>query len=374
MSRTVCLAANCIHYPQQLWPYLNWALSVRATGCEVIWLESLEDEPQGSWLDPAVAALAERLAPYGLAAALSVVTKDGRQVEPTPPSTLPLTSALDADVLLNLAYLAPEHVLRFTRAVFVDLDPGQTQIWAADGDINISGHDLYVSIGEGVESPARRFADGDHRWLYVPTPVALAEWNPSPAPPDEAPYTTISHWWESENIQIDGEWIESSKRAGFEPFLGLPSLTSAPLELALGGLDDDHERRRLERFGWRVRDAEDVVATPESYRDYVVASRGEFSAAKPPYVLLESGWLNDRTASYLATGRPAIVQRTIQRRDSRLPEGEGLVRFETIHEAGAALEAVQSDYTHHARRAREIAQEHFDGARVVTRVLELVLG
>jgi hypothetical protein len=122
-----------------------------------------------------------------------------------------------------------------------------------------------------------------------------------------------------------------------------------------------------------VRRAEDVVATPERYRDYVATSRGEFSAAKPPYVLLESGWLNDRTASYLAAGRPAIVQRTIRRRDSRLPEGEGLLRFETVQQAAAALEAVQSDYALHARRAREIAEQHFDGAHVVTGVLESVL-
>jgi hypothetical protein len=373
MPITVCLAANCIHYPQQLWPYLNWALSLRRAGCEVIWLESLEDDPRGAWLGSAITTLSERLAPYGLAAAVVLVTEDGRPVEPVPRHTLPLAAALEADVLLDLAYLPPELVRGFRRTVFVDLDPGQTQIWAAEGDLDISGHHIYISIGEGVESPGRRFPDAGHRWVYVPTPVALNEWESLPAPGDGAPYTTISHWWDSMSVEIDGEWVESSKQAGFEPLLTLPSLTSAPLELALGGLEDDAERQRLERLGWRVRNAEDVVATPEAYRDYVAGSRGEFSAAKPPYVLLESGWLNDRTASYLAAGRPAVVQRTIRRSDSRLPEGEGLLRFETVREAGAMLEAVQSDYALHARRARELAAEYFDGARVVTRVLELVL-
>ena len=42
MSRTVCLAANCIGYPEgggHLWVYLNWALGLRALGCRVTWME-----------------------------------------------------------------------------------------------------------------------------------------------------------------------------------------------------------------------------------------------------------------------------------------------------------------------------------------------
>lgn len=106
---------------------------------------------------------------------------------------------------------------------------------------------------------------------------------------------------------------------------------------------------------------------------YVHASRGELTAVKPPYVLLRSGWLNERTASYLAAGRPAIVQRTLPQRDSALPDDEGLLRFETLDQAAAALSTVESDYERHARSARRLAEEHFDGRRIATRVLERAL-
>jgi hypothetical protein len=373
MTTTACVVGNSLHYPEQLWPYLNWALSLRSAGCEVIWLEGLEDEPRSDWLDSAVAALLERLQPYGLSDALALVTGGGAAVDPTPAGTLPFEAALSSDVVVDLGYLPPEQVRRFRRSVFVDLDPGQAQLWIAAGEIDVSGHDVHISIGEGVDAPDRPFPDGGVHWVYVPTPVALDVWRPARPARADAAYTTISHWWDVEGVEIDGEWVESSKQAGFEPFLDVAARAPARLELALGGLDDEDERRRLEQLGWSVRDAQSVVSTPQRYLDYVLASRGEFTAAKPPYVRLQSGWLNDRTASYLAAGRPAIVERTIDRRHSRLPDDEGLLRFSTLGEAAAALTAAEDDYERHARRARELAEQHFDGAKIAARVLELAL-
>jgi hypothetical protein len=375
MRTRVCLAGNSIHYPAQLWPYLNWALSLRAAGCEIVWLESLEGSARSAALEVEIAALRERLRPHGLHEALTLVTREGGEVLPTPAGTQPLEAALDAELLIDLGYLPASLARRFARSVFVDLDPGQAQIWADAGDLDISGHDVYISIGEGVEAPGRPFPGAGVEWRYVPTPIALDAWAPAATlAPSSAAYTTISHWWESEDVEIDGRWVENSKRAGFEPFLTLPSLTEARLELALGGLDDEDERRMLESLGWRVRAAEEIVSTPETYREYVYRSRGEFTAVKPPYALLESGWLNDRTASYLAAGKPAIVQRTIAAGNSVLPDDEGLVRFATLSQAADALRAVESDYERHARSARRVAEEHFDGRRIAARVLEYALG
>jgi hypothetical protein len=375
VSPTVCLAGNSIHYPAQLWPYLNWALSLRSAGCELVWLETLEQDASSSpaALSAETGALRSRLEPYDLADTLVLASAEGGQLEPLPSGTVPLEAALGADLLLDLAYLPRPFVERFRRSVFVDLDPGETQIWVAAGELDVAGHDLHISIGEGVEAPDRPFPDGGIEWLYVPSPVALDVWKPAADPPADAPYTTISHWWEDAALELDGEWVENSKRAGFEPFLSLPSRCPAKLELALGGLDDDDERRMLEHHGWIVRDAESVVSTPEGYMQYVHASRGELTAVKPPYVLLRSGWLNERTASYLAAGRPAIVQRTLPQRDSALPDDEGLLRFETLDQAAAALSTVESDYERHARSARRLAEEHFDGRRIATRVLERAL-
>src|ERR687889_798938 len=47
MSVTVCLSTNTtLNYPQgggHLWVFLNWALGLRALGCEVVWLETVSE-------------------------------------------------------------------------------------------------------------------------------------------------------------------------------------------------------------------------------------------------------------------------------------------------------------------------------------------
>ena len=97
-------------------------------------------------------------------------------------------------------------------------------------------------------------------------------------------------------------------------------------------------------------------------------SKAEFGVAKHTYVSTNSGWFSDRTECYLASGRPALAQDTGW--TAHLPAGEGLLSFSTPDEALAAIDRVNSDYRRHARRAGEIAREHFDASRVLSRLLE----
>ena len=46
------------------------------------------------------------------------------------------------------------------------------------------------------------------------------------------------------------------------------------------------------------------------YRHYIRRSKGEFTVAKDQYVRLNTGWFSDRSACYLAAGRPVITQET----------------------------------------------------------------
>ena len=55
-----------------------------------------------------------------------------------------------------------------------------------------------------------------------------------------------------------------------------------------------------------------------------------------------------------------------------LPTGQGLLTFSDAAEAVQAIRAVNNDYLAHCRAAREIAEEHFDSDRVLTRMLERV--
>lgn len=362
MGPRVCLAANALSYAAgggHLWAYLNWALSLRAVGCDVLWLEGVERGTRRAELARELSGLRAALEPYGLADA---VVLDGRDA----PGALPLEAALDADLLLDLAYMPAALARRFRRSALVDIDPGLTQLWAARGDIELDGHDVHFTIGEGIATGVASVPDCGVRWRYVAPCVALDAWPEVPAAEDGA-WTTVSHWWESgTGIELAGEWLDNSKRAGFEPLLDLPSRVGARLELALGGLDDDAERAWLETCGWRVRDAWEVTASPDRYREYVQRSRGELSAAKPAYVLMRTGWLSDRTVCYLASGRPAVVQDTGA---VGTPPAAGLLLFTDAAGAAAAINRVEDDYAHHSRAARELAQERFDGREVVRALL-----
>ncbi|MDP8930326.1 MAG: hypothetical protein M3O70_17595, partial [Actinomycetota bacterium] len=169
-----------------------------------------------------------------------------------------------------------------------------------------------------------------------------------------------------------GRAFDNSKRVSFQDYLDLPSRTAARLELALDLADDEaDERRMLEQRGWRVRQGWRVAATPDSYRAYLRASRGEFSCAKPSCMLLRNAWISDRTLCYLASGKPAIVQHTGPSRI--LPDAGGLFRFRSPQEAVRAFAAVEADYEHHAQLARQLVEEHFEARKVVAKVLERAL-
>ena len=377
---TVCVSPGTADYPQaggHLWEYLNWALSLQAAGCRVIWLEDvgglLATRPIAEAAEN-LATLGARLERWGLPSALALADFRGGPVLPDlADGRLDLETAADeSDLLLNFTYEAPHAVVsRFRRTALVDIDPGLLQIGMGRGDLRVERHDVYFTTGETVGSPGARFPDAGVRWQYTPPPVFLGAWEPLPPQP-EAAYTTVTNWW-GEWIIIDSETVNNEKRTAFMALLDLPARVPAKLELAL--TPDDYtigtDGRMLSEHGWTVRDAWKTCGSPESYRDYIRRSRAELSAAKPSCRILANAWVSDRTLCYLASGRPAVVECTGPSRI--LPDADGLLRFRDVDEAAAAIRAVEADPEHHSRRARELAEEHFDGAQILRAVLERAL-
>lgn len=377
---TVCLSPGTVGYPQgtgHFWAYLNWALSLQAVGCRVVWLEDvgglLGSRPAAQAAQD-VATLVARLERWGLGSALAltdfrgcpvdaVLARDGLDLE---------DAATASDLLLDFTYEAPRSVVSsFRRSALVDLDPGLLQIGMSRGDLRVERHDAYFTIGETVGTADARFPDGGVRWEYTPPPVFLGAWDPVDPKPGAA-YTTVTNWW-GEWILVDGETVDNEKRTAFMALLDLPARVPVTLELAL--TPDEHtmetDARLLEQRGWKVRDAWEVCGTPEDYRDYIRRSRAELSAAKPSCRLLANAWVSDRTICYLASGKPAVVEHTGCSRI--LPDAEGLLRFRDIDEAAAAIAAVEAEPEKHGRWARELAEAHFDGEHVVRGVLEHAL-
>ena len=377
MSLTVGLVANALHYLEgggHLWVYLNWALGLRALGCQVVWLEAVRPgtSPEALWRS--VALLQDRLRPYGLAESVALCSgAEGALSPDVEEGPLGLATASQADLLLNFVYGLPAPVVkRFPRTALVDIDPGLLQIWLWKQHIAIAPHDVYFTIGETVGREGSGLPDTGLTWTYSPPCVALDWWRPAPVATDAAAsFTTVSHWQAEEWVECNGEAYRNDKRTGYLPFLDLPRRTAWPLELALCVRHDDEEWSILRRQGWRVRHAWDVASTPWDYQRYIQGSLGEFSCAKPSYVRLQGAWVSDRTLCYLASGRPAVVQHTGPSRI--LPDAAGLLRFRTVQEAADRLEAVMIDPLRHARLARALVEEYFDAAKVVRRVLERAL-
>jgi hypothetical protein len=366
-----------------LWVYLQYALGLKAIGCDVHWLERLE-QPGPGWegidasLSEQARLLAATLRRFGISNEPILYTTESKRGEPFRPTFigLPASEAEKtferAELLLNFhQQIHPELLARFRRTALVDIDPGLLQHWISTGLLDIPDHDRYFTIGETVGTPAATFPDCGIDWVHVTPPVFLDQWPFKPRS-DAAPFTTVSSWHGHEYIlEGDGFW-DNNKRVSWMEFLELPKLTDQPLEIAtLFGPKDASDRFVLERNGWRVRHAPDVAGSAESYRSYVQSSRGEISCAKPSCMRFQNAWISDRTVCYLASGKPAIVQDTGP--SSWVPDGVGLHRFSTVDEAAAAIAAVNDAYERNCRAARELAESHFDATKVAGQILDAAL-
>jgi hypothetical protein len=167
-------------------------------------------------------------------------------------------------------------------------------------------------------------------------------------------------------IRFQGELYHWSKHYEFLKVIDLPSRTCQGFELALSSYEGA-DREMLEEKGWKVRHALDFSQDLDNYRDYIQCSRGEFTVAKDQNVRLRSGWFSERSAQYLAAGRPVITQETGF--SNVLPTGQGLFAFSTMEDVLSAVEEINSDYERHCRAAAELAREYFNYDVVLKRLL-----
>ena len=216
-------------------------------------------------------------------------------------------------------------------AVYVDTDPGLTQLWLASGQhvARVAGHDVHFTIGENVGRPGCSLPTGGIEWRHTRQPVVLEDWPLHPSAGAER-FTTLATLRGAgphgalEQLGVDpGHKIDELRKV-----IDLPRRVSVKLELAvrLGQAGPD-EVSALEQHGWTVVEGATVAHDPASFREYVRGSDGELSVEKGVFSTTASGWFSDRTTRYLASGKPAVVQDTGFTRS--IPAGEGLFAFRT---------------------------------------------
>ncbi len=356
------------------WVNLNWLLGLEANGVEVVVLETFADEEELESGLQKLAALRAQIAALGSRASVVVVLSAAqRERFLEAKATLGDLDEVvaSADLLLGISYAMDDAVVaRFRRSALVDIDPGLLQMWLSQGAFQIPTYDCYFTIGETVGVRGSLVPDTGHDWIYTPPPVHLEAW-PVCAAGADAAFTTVTNWWANYEVHA-GESFNNEKRTSFMQYLRLPERTSVPLELAVHHEEGDWtEIPKLREHGWRARPASEVSATPMAYHDYIGASLGEFSCAKPSCMRFQNAWISDRTICYLASGKPAVVQHTGP--SSFLPEDAGLLRFRSLEEAATMLERARNGYAEQCSAARALAEQHFAAEPVVARVLERAL-
>jgi hypothetical protein len=367
----------------EAWVRLSWALGLQRLGLDVYFVEEIA---ASACVDAAGAAAAFAdsanlrhfetvTGEFGLGDKSALLLNGGDEHHGLGPTEV-RRLLRDADLLINISGHLGGAMLEGPRVrVYVDLDPGFTQAWHADEslDFTVSGHDRHLTVGLNVGRPGCPIPAGGLRWIPTLPPVLLEEWTPAPAPPGPLTFTTVATWRSSYGgLEIGGRTM-GLKHHQFRRFVELPERfgEEATFEIALDiHPADSADFESLRSHGWKIVEPRSIAGSPGAFREYVRASGAEFSVAQGVYVESGSGWFSDRTATYLASGRPAVVQSTGLEGLRAAPGA--LVPFTDLDAAVAGIEAVVERYNEHAEAARDFAREHLDSDLVLGRVLDLV--
>jgi hypothetical protein len=383
--KTIVLAGYLVRFPLggYVWQAAHYLLGLRALGHDVWFYEDTD------YYAPAYNPLTDEFGPtydYGITAAARFLSRlgfgnrwgfvDAKRGAEYGPGAGRLNALIrEADLLVNLGgvnRILPER--RGGRpAVYVDLDPVYTQLRLANGDGDLrallDGHTHVFTFGENIGTPRCPVPTGDYTWHPTRQPVVLDLWADADCP--DRVYTTIGTWnAPGRDLTYQGQTWQWRKRTEWLKFLDLPARTAAAFEVAMDVESVAGDPELLAAYGWQIVEPLRVSTDPWQYRNYVCHSRGEFTVVKDMHVRLHSGWFSDRTACYLAAGRPVAVQ------DSGfgdvLPIGPGLHAFRTVVEAAEAIRSIEADYHRASAHATAVAREYFAAEKVLGKLLQVV--
>jgi len=358
------------------WAVLQYLLGLRQLGHDVYFVEPINPasvRPAGSPFSEShnAAYFRKVVEQFGLTDSAALLLRDSR-------TTVGLSYdavrevARRTDVLINISGMLTDCTLiePIPTRVYLDLDPAFIQLWHAQGtDMRFDAHTHFVTVGQGIGQASCPVPTCGRAWIGTAQPVVLSQW-PVAAEIRHNALTTVGSWRGYGSVEHQG--IHYGQKAhSLRQFIDLPMQTPEPFVLAMGiHRDETKDLEALARNRWRLLDPADVAATPNEYRRFVQQSKAEFGVAKSGYVASRCQWFSDRSAVYLASGRPVVAQNTGF--DQWLPTGRGLFAFETASDVCAAIDAINADYAGHSAAARQIAVEYFDSDKVLSRLLAKV--
>lgn len=284
----------------------------------------------------------------------------------------------EADCALNIcgSHLILEEYDVIRNLIYVESDPGVEQIKVDRGDQecirHLQKHHHLFTFGELIGT--EHFPVPLHGMNWIPTrqPVVADLW--STGNPDHVfspvgkRFTTICNWSTAGHKEI--EWRGStylwSKSKEFLRFVHAPVEAEEVFEMATD-LKTDEERALFRRNNWKITSPHELSMDINSYREFILNSKAEFTCAKDQYVRLNTGWFSDRSACYLAAGKPVVTQETGF--SEIYGEGMGLAGFANADNIREIIQNINADYSGHSQAATRLGKDIFGAETVLTQLL-----
>jgi hypothetical protein len=368
----------------QAWHYLQYLTGLTALGHEVLYIEDscfFDDDEYEWFFDPETGKSGADPA-YGLEFVNDTLSAAGLRERWAfyeahagrwhgPAADTAVDYCRDADLFVNVSAVNPVRpwLAGIPRRLFLDTDPSFTQIRLLTNPINrrhALQHNVFATFGENIPAGYSSLPGDSFDWFPTRQPIVVESWPVTPGRRD-APLTAVLAWQTYSPIEHEGRRY-GIKADSFRLLLDLPTRSRERFELALGG--DQAPRDLLRENGWRLLDR--GPRTPGEYQAYIRSSKAELGIAKHGYVTSHSGWFSERSAAYLASGRPIVAQNTGFTR--WLSADRGVLPFDTPAGALSALDDLHAHYEAHCRAAREVAVEYFESGAVLSSLLDGAFG
>jgi hypothetical protein len=253
--------------------------------------------------------------------------------------------------------------------VWIDGDPGFTQfkfshLLAEKGELPF--YDYYFTNGTNIGSENNIIPTCGITWNHFYSPVKTAIFNGIP-PPSRINFSTVMNWQSYEQVVYNAEEY-GHKDLEFAKFMMLPLLVKNDMEVAVSG--KNVPSGVLSANKWIIKNGHEVTISFDSFLKYIASSAAEFSVCKQGYVKTNSGWFSDKSAAYLAAGRPVVLQDTGF--SSHLPVGKGLFAVSSVTDAQLAIEELNLNYMMHSDAAKEISREYFEAEKCFKMLLKKI--
>jgi len=273
-----------------------------------------------------------------------------------------------ADIIFNISGVNPlrEWFQNIPYRVLIDTDPVFTQIRHLTDKKAMElarQHNSFFTFAEKINDADCLIPKDGFNWKPTRQPIVLDVWQKTPGN-KFASYTTVMQW-DSYKEQTYNGFVYGMKSLSFKEFMYLPQKTTETLELALGSVTAPN--KLLKSLGWHIINPLEVTKTPWRYQQYISESKAEFSIAKHGYVAAKTGWFSERSACYMAAGRPVVTQDT---GFSELFEAnKGLFVFSSPDEVTEIFEEINLDYSGHCNAARELVGIYFNSYSVLENLI-----